>query len=326
MIGAFIVGGAVLAVAAVVFLASGVLFSPYSTYVSYFSEPINGLSVGAPVKYRGIRLGRVDRIGLLDTDKGNDFAEVQFRLEHRRIIDLGGSGENISDKNMALLVREGLRSRLEVESIVTGVVFITLEFKDDVGPPVLRNPESEYVEIPTGLSPMSELTASAGEVIARLSRIDVAGLSDNMLDLTATLTRKLNELDIDTLSDNLEKSTARVADLLARTDMPHLVTAIDSAIAEFRQTNLLLAKIMSGVSPSINRMDSISIHLNDATAAMAVTARRAGTMLAADAEFRQALEGALSETAATMKSLRRLTDMLERNPRAIIAGKSEDRK
>ena len=326
MIGAFIVGGAALALAAVIFLASGILFSPYSTYVSYFSEPVNGLSVGAAVKYRGIQLGQVDKIGLFDIEGGNDLAEVRFRLEHQRIVNLGGEAENITDENMAKLVREGLRSRLEVESIVTGVVYITLEFKEDLGPPILRNPESDYVEIPTGLSPMSELTASAGEVIARLSKIDVLGLSENMVALTATLNRKLEQIDIDSLSENLERSTGRLADLLAQMDLPHMITGIDSAIGEFRQTNVLLAELLSGASPSIARMDSISFHLDNAMASMAVTSQRTSDMLAVDAEFRQALEAALSETAHAMKSFRRLTDMLERNPRAIIAGKSEDRK
>lgn len=326
MIGAFIVGGAVLSVAAVIFLASGVLFSPYSTYVSYFSEPVNGLSVGAAVKYRGIQLGQVHRIGLYDEQSGNDLAEVVFRLEHQRIVNLGGEAEKITDDNMAQLVREGLRSRLEVESIVTGVVYVTLEFKEDLGPPVLRNPESDYVEIPTGLSPMSELTASAGEVIARLSKIDVVGLTDNLEALTATLNNRISEIDVAALSNNLERATDRMADLLDHRALPEILVGVDSAITEFRHTNMLLVELLSGVESRFARVDSLTVHLDRAARNLARATERTGDMLAADAEFRRALEAALSETAAAMKSLRRLTDMLERNPRALIAGKSEDRK
>lgn len=324
-IGAFIVVTFGLAVVAIAFLATGTLFSPYSTYVSYFAESVNGLSVGAPVKYRGIQLGTVDRIGLFANEKG-DFAEVKFRLDHKRMEHLGRPAEDVSEHNVAALVREGLRSRLEVESIVTGVVFVTLEIKEDAGPPVLVNPGSDVREIPTGPSPLSELTESAGEVIARLSLIDVKGMSDNLLTLTELLTEKLEGVQVDSLSQNLTDASARLRDILAESDVSELIATIDTTLDDFRDTNRNIQELMSTARPAVTRMDSIAASLQVAMEALSMTVEETHEMLTNDAEFRRSLEQAVSEMALAMRSFRRLANMLERNPRAIIAGKPEDRK
>jgi paraquat-inducible protein B len=326
MIGAFVVGGIALAILAVALLASGALFGGSSTLVSYFSEPVNGLSIGAPVKYRGIQLGQVTRIGLERADEGNDYAEVRYELDHARLVELGGSAQTISDENFALLVREGLRSRLEVESIVTGVVFVTLEFKEDVGPPVFINPEADVVEVPTTASPMSELTESAGQVIARLSNIDVNSLSENLIRLTETLNEKLEGVEVAELEDNLTESSERLREILSDPQLSGLIESVDDGLDEFRVTNEMFQDLLSNLHGSVGRVDSITENLQETMAAMSVTTRRTSDMLATNSDFRRSLESALSEIALTMKSLRRLSDMLERNPRAMVTGKPEDRK
>lgn len=326
IIGAFIIGAAALTVTVIAFLASGALFGGYGTFVTYFSEPVNGLSVGAPVKYRGIPLGEVSRIGLYENPEGNDYAQVHYELEHRLLASLGGTDNKVSAENIERLVHEGLRARLEVESIVTGVVFVTLEFKTDAGPPDLVNPESNVVEIPSTLSPLSELTESAGEVIARLSNIDVTGISNNLVALTATLNEKLKDVELDTLADNLTASSARIRDLVSDPELSDLASDIQVTVREFRETNTMLRDMISGLEPTVGRIDSIAVHVGRAAVSMEAVSERTNEMLARDGEFRKSLEDALSESAAAMKSLRRLVDMLERNPRALIAGKSEDRK
>jgi paraquat-inducible protein B len=209
---------------------------------------------------------------------------------------------------------------------VTGVVFVTLEFKEDAGSPRFINPESDAVEVPTTASPMSELTESAGQVIARLSKIDVNGISDNLLRLTQTLNEKLETIDVVELEANLTASSNRLHDILAAPELGRLPRRLDEAIAEFKKTNELLRGLIEGMERPVSRLDTIALHLQTTMDALEATSESTRDMLAEDAEFRQSLEGALMETAKTMKSLRRLTDMLERNPRAMLSGKPEDRK
>src|SRR5260370_14617735 len=59
LVGAFILGGALLMVAAVAIWGSGRLFARRYRYVCYFPGSVNGLKVGAAVKYRGVAIGQV---------------------------------------------------------------------------------------------------------------------------------------------------------------------------------------------------------------------------------------------------------------------------
>ena len=60
MIGLFVVGAIVLLVAAIVLLGSGRYFKKTHRYVAFFEGSVKGLAVGAPVMFRGVRIGKVE--------------------------------------------------------------------------------------------------------------------------------------------------------------------------------------------------------------------------------------------------------------------------
>src|SRR6185295_10960648 len=64
VIGAFVVGAIALAVIGIVVFGSGQLFKSTTKAVCFFSGDINGLSVGAPVKFKGVAIGSVSDIRL----------------------------------------------------------------------------------------------------------------------------------------------------------------------------------------------------------------------------------------------------------------------
>ena len=62
LVGAFVVGALALVVTAIILLGSGSVFRTRHLYVLYFKTSVNGLHVGAPVKFRGVEIGSVNRI------------------------------------------------------------------------------------------------------------------------------------------------------------------------------------------------------------------------------------------------------------------------
>ena len=63
-IGVFILSAAALAVVGVIVLGAGALFEKKIIMETYFDESVQGLGIGAPVKYRGVTVGSVEHIGL----------------------------------------------------------------------------------------------------------------------------------------------------------------------------------------------------------------------------------------------------------------------
>ena len=146
VIGAFVVGALVLLMIAIVVFGSGELFKRTNKFVLYFDGSVKGLSIGAPVTFRGVNIGTVKDISLIyDSKAGTVLLPVIVEIEQGRIKgtpsfrDLGG------DKKMIAL---GLRAKLEVQSFLTGQLMISFDFYPDK-PAKLRGILKGFPELPT---------------------------------------------------------------------------------------------------------------------------------------------------------------------------------
>ncbi len=146
LVGAFVLGGLILGVAAAVLFGSFNIFSPSIRAVVVFQDSIAGLSIGSPVTFRGVPLGAVDGIGIEYNAKTNvALIPVTVRLEPSRALMEPMNGDRTS--NLEELVKRGLRAELNVQSFVTGQSQIDLDF-DPNSAPVLHPGVSNLPEIP----------------------------------------------------------------------------------------------------------------------------------------------------------------------------------
>ena len=128
LIGVFVVGALVLAVAGVLVFGRGNLFSEKRRYVLFFDESIKGLTVGAPVMFRGVPIGSVTGIKLcFDSQDMSMATPVFIETEPDRIQRIGERplASRILEKRrqkeiMDRLIQKGLRAQLQTESLVTG--------------------------------------------------------------------------------------------------------------------------------------------------------------------------------------------------------------
>src|SRR6266481_2035144 len=130
LIGAFVLGAIGLIVTAVVIFGSGRLFRKSHEFVIYFGGDINGLRVGAQVKFKGVEIGQVKKIRLRleqDVNRQNGTLKADVRipviieLDEEKILAHGGSAVDLSDPHtVPNLIREGLRAQLGSDSFVTG--------------------------------------------------------------------------------------------------------------------------------------------------------------------------------------------------------------
>ena len=130
VVGSFVLGGIVLAVTVIAMVGSGSFFRHKQRLIAYFDGSVNGLDVGAPVKFRGVPIGRVTGVRLrLPAQPVDDRRiPVVVEIDQDRLIELGESKAVVSDEKVAEhLVAQGLRAQLELESFITGVLFLVIE-------------------------------------------------------------------------------------------------------------------------------------------------------------------------------------------------------
>lgn len=154
VIGAFIVGAVFLFIVGLAVLGSGKLFKRTNKYVLFFDDSVQGLAVGAPVTFKGVKIGTVKDIRLV-YDPQTRFAYIPVIIETEPDRIKGAPLKRDRD-NMQYLIKTGLRAQLVMQSFLTGQLSVALDFFPDK-PANFKGVMSEYPEVPTIPSPLGEL-------------------------------------------------------------------------------------------------------------------------------------------------------------------------
>jgi paraquat-inducible protein B len=314
VVGGFILGALALAVVGILLFGGIRLFPDTARAVVFFDESIAGLNVGAPVTLNGVRIGEVKEIGVqLSTDTLKAQIPVFVEIQRKEI---KWEGKELRGKaDFERLVKAGLRAQLAVESLVTGQLRVDLAFHPNtpfklVGtmPNVLEIPSipSMLTQLRNELSqlPLSELAVTAQNALASLGR-----LSDHLDSQLGPLTQSAQRT-LDTATQTLQTTDEAVRKLQA-----------DASIA-LQNLNPLLVDAR-------RHLDERGAELSLALTASDRTLRQAEILLgglnglaAPRSPVRTNLEAATRDLAATASSLHNFAQTIERNPDALLLGRS----
>ena len=120
LIGAFVLGALALLILAVIAFGSGQLFRKTQEFVLYFGGSVNGLRIGAPVKFMGVEVGSVKDIRLeMQGANGVHMIPVIIEIDPEKLTSRGGTGKVLSDpEELKAAIDNGLRGQLQLESFV----------------------------------------------------------------------------------------------------------------------------------------------------------------------------------------------------------------
>jgi paraquat-inducible protein B len=318
VIGAFVVGALVLAVAGILTFGSGMLFSEKKTYVMYFDGDLKGLNVGAPVAFRGVRVGEVTDISVyIESEPLQFIVPVMAEIDSRRFHQTGGSeAASNSEADLKTLIAKGLRAQLSLQSIVTGQLMIQLDFYP--GTPAKLKGSGETPEIPTLPSGFERLTQALEKISFRelVDNVNLAVkqigsiLDKNEIQKTLSSIRTAAD-DMAVLARHLDQEATPLIDSLKRTsdDAGRLIQGadrkIDPLMADVQASLEAMRQAADQARQSLQSIDLLSESYTERSA------------------FHYELSNALKEIAAAASSLKALTDMLQQQPDALIRGKGE---
>lgn len=314
-IGAFVLGAAALLIGGIAVLATGSWFEQRETFVSYFPESINGLEVGAPVKFQGVPVGVVTSMEI-QIDLANDKARVPviYDIQLQRLLTVRGTYVNLADDRVrAAQIADGLRVQLQMESFVTGQLYLELQYADNAPPAELAGGLSEYPELPTTPSLMASLGTRAGGVVTEVVQV----------------VRRINGLlgDIDMAEINSAViATARSVQSLAESpDIRRALRGLPAATAQVTRTmqavEQLAVRADSAVGPLSVQAERATTELADALRALRQTLEQAEGLLSTDSGIGFELQGALSSIREAADALQLLTTTIEHNPDVLLRGK-----
>ncbi|MEM7307958.1 MAG: MlaD family protein [Planctomycetota bacterium] len=317
LIGAFVVGAVAFSVGAVLAFGSGLYLEEHDQAVAFFGSSVDGLDVGAPVKYRGVGVGTVTDIG----------AVWDNRSETIRIpVELTFTGESFEgqddlfrgldpDDFLDHLIDLGLRAELKQSSFVTGKLFVSLDFQPDTP-----------VEL-VGGSPLPEVPTTPGRfeaIVQSLEELPLNELIDGGVDTVDSIGRLASDPRIgEVLSDLsrlLKTLEAEIPPLSASAQetMAEAQTLMRTADAELQAVSVDLRKLLqtteAGVDPTVTAAIAALGRTEEAAAGVA-------ELVQPESHLVDRLALLLEELSGAARSLRALTSYLERHPEALISGK-----
>jgi paraquat-inducible protein B len=182
VIGAFVVGALICMVAGVLLFGGGKFFTEKLRYVLFFDSSVVGLHIGAPVIFRGVQVGQVTEIEAI-ADPKTFTVVIRVKVELVRG-SLKVRGRGFKDPHQAVegLIQQGARASLRMQSFVTGVLYVALDFHPDT--PIRRlGLDPTYPELPTIPSDMDMLKSTVQQVMADLGKLPLEAVLNEVLVL-----------------------------------------------------------------------------------------------------------------------------------------------
>ncbi|MDT8385243.1 MAG: MlaD family protein [Gammaproteobacteria bacterium] len=326
LIGSFIIGAVILGVGATLLLSGGLLSSK-GHFVMFFTSSVKGLSVGAPVNFRGVKIGTVTDIRLLlEPMTQRVQIPVYVDLEEDRVTLIKGE-DKVTHKirSMGDMIRHGLRAQLQMQSLLTGQLAVQLDIHPDK-PAILMGTTEDLIEIPTIPTPLQEFTS------------------------------KLEEFPFDQLLEDLARATQGIDKLVNGPELPQAIKQLDQTMKDYSAlahqygaiatelkltlsetrttlhatqsligTGEQLAEDSSGLVQQLRlNADRLTASAEGALGAIKTTADNSNALLSPDAQLQYQLMQTLKEIASSAQALRQLTNTLEQHPEVLIQGKTKE--
>ena len=335
VIGAFVLGAAVLLIAGLVVWGSGSWFETRYRYVMYFDSTVIGLRKGAAVTYRGVRVGEVTDI---QVRWGTSLVGVYVSLDPDVLQGVAPKDVPAAIKGA---IKTGLRAQLRSESLVTGVLYVALNpFPDE--PLVLRGLDKKTPELPTIPSTLDQWTAKLDNFIESIEALPLKEIARATVATLDETQRLLRSPEIKGAIKNAEAVLGDARQLVAHVDV--LVRDVNAQVsplstdaqATLRAAQKALADVPQLVDDARRLIVKVDAHADPLLASLVKSSDSAGRALEQARVTLTGVDGTLNQDSVlgyelvqmmrelreTSRALRSLADYLERMPDAPIYGVS----
>ena len=330
-IGGFVVGAIGLAVLAILVFGSGRIFEKKSMQVLFFEGSVQGLNVGAPVKFRGVDIGMVNSIRLAINPADLQFyVPVYVEIFNNRLSILEESTLDKrfkGDEGMDKLVNElGLRGQLQLQSFVTGQLFINYDFYPET--PVRKvGLEKKVYEVPTIPTTLQMLTETAEKILSDLRKVNFREIVDNIAQTAEGVNELVNSSDLRETVTSFNSAVQEIQKLAQHTDTlvvsinGKVDTVADSFSTTMQDTRELVNNIDKRVNSSASDIENTLAAVQSSFKKAESLLTEAEKLIAQNSRLRREIVMTLESLSDASRSMEELADYLQRHPESLIKGK-----
>jgi len=269
-IGIFVIAGTLILAVAIIIFGAGKFFEKKYVVETYFDQSIQGLEVGAALKFQGVQVGNISEVGFVFQDYNTDFQYVLVRAEiyPNKGRHKGKSKLFVDDsdreRGFDKMIAKGLRLQLASQGI-TGIAFLNaVYFEPELYPPLNLNWKPKYTYIPSAPGTIALITKTIEKLTKTIESIDFKEISDDVENLVKTLNIAVQKADIPKVSEDLQnllvtldKTVANANNLISSKEIRKTLTNIAETTEELKRTLKRTDRLIQ------NREHNIEITLNN---------------------------------------------------------------
>ena len=243
-------------------------------YLLKFSRSVRGLSVGAPVEFRGIKVGEVLEVSLHKVTREADSLHVIVGIEPQRLNSKATPTREEFDNQMESLIKEGLRAQLRNGSLITGARYVALSFPPDAIPRTMVRFD-QFSELPTQESAAENLEQQMAEIATKINKIPIVEIGKELNqslahigELLKTLEEKKTAEKLDTTlthvgnaSKDLDKVVQQMNNTFAQ--MEQTLRSVESVVAPDSRVQFELQQVLQALTNAANSLDSFLLQLHE---------------------------------------------------------------
>lgn len=301
-IGVFVVSAIFLFVVLLLLFSSNNFFSRNVRLYTFFDTSLNGLDIGAPVKFKGVRVGSVEATDIIhDEDTDEACASVLLKIDAGAFRTINGNRVVKHDYEafFAEQISHGMAAKLCLDSLVTGKKFVSIDYYPYDNERFFKYIDGlQFQQMPSMRTDLDELLAGLDSIMQNLAKLDLESIGSNIDSVLVKLSRGLDDVDFYKLNKSFIEACNNFSDLVKDEKIKKILGSVDNITTKFDQR----------MDHSMDNLDKMMEWLSD--------------FIRSDSCFRENLENVLVQLERMLRSIREFFDLLERNPNSIFAGKA----
>ena len=231
------------------------LYTDHIDYLMFFKDSVRGLQPGAPVEFRGIRLGTVGKVpffapGMRQVLDDDYRIPVLIRIEPERLINQVGDTPDIA-QHIDGLMKRGLRGSLKTGNLVTGALYVDMDFFPKEPPVKAIREFGGYKIIPTVSSGLAQIQQRLMETLDKINSLPLNPMiqqaTNTLSESQATMRR------MQTTLDNLNKLTASQSMQQLPQDMQKTLRELNRSMQGFQPGSAAYNKMVA----DMQRLDQV---------------------------------------------------------------------
>jgi paraquat-inducible protein B len=263
-------------------------------------------------------VGKVTKVQLKFQGNGEaPVVRVLYEINTDNLLNKYGLAIDLGDRKLHdKAVESGFRAKMDFESLISGQLFIALDFYKDATPPQLHQEANNenVLEIPPETSDIEAILANLTKAIGNIGSVDFASLAAELQGVLKSAHDSIEAMHLDQLGPSLDKAASSISNLANGEEVRSALASVRTSFDQLTTTLKSLNPAVGDLKPTLEQARAALTNLQKSTAEL-------NQVLKPDSTLRYQLDSSLSGINAAAGAIQQLADFLQRHPNSLLFGR-----